>query len=804
MNITRVPLASLVPDPANARLHPERNLQSIIDSLRRFGQAEPLVVQAGTSRIIAGNGRYAAMKVLGHTECDVVVLPVDDLTATALGIAMNRTADLAEWDEPALAQLLQSLQAEDALDGVGFTSDELSELLAGLTNEVPDVPQDDAPGLAADAVSRTGDVWLLGRHRLMCGDSSSAEDVDRLLAGAPIHLVNTDPPYNVKVEPRSNNAIAAGLSSFTSTHHQGLDLARHPGKAKPTHERLRAKDRPLANDFLPEEEFALMLRKWFGNAARVLLPGRAFYAWGGYANLANYPPALAESELYFSQAIVWDKEHPVLTRKDFMGAFELCFYGWKEGAAHQFYGPANVADLWNVKKMHHTQTVHLCLHPDALVLTEAGYRPINSILPGERVFSGDGTFHRVTNVSSHPYKAEHMYRIKARGGGETTEASDNHPFLIWRPTRRGAAITGGDVAWVRADEVKRGDYTMTPILEQPASDPFPERDEGYWFLFGLYLAQGTLQKAGYGANRYPSFHLHKKRQDLVARIQEKWGSAKEYDPNDYGEPSQGLTVMAFDPAAGAEFERLGGRLSHAKRMAPVVFQLPRAKRLAVFQGWLNGDGCRVHDRSYWQGNTVSHDLAAHLCLLAESVGYRANMYAYDPPEELGGIGGRAFKTRRRVYQLYFYERREAKRGSPLRIRHEGREYSLRRVKRIERVPYVGDVWNLSVDGHPSFQTAVGLSHNTEKPVELAVRAMSYSSREGEHVLDLFGGSGSTMAAAEQTGRKAFLMELDPLYCDVIVQRLQKLTKEPARLESSGQSFAAVAKERGVTLELVVP
>ncbi len=98
---------------------------------------------------------------------------------------------------------------------------------------------------------------------------------------------------------------------------------------------------------------------------------------------------------------------------------------------------------------------------------------------------------------------------------------------------------------------------------------------------------------------------------------------------------------------------------------------------------------------------------------------------------------------------------------------------MRYVKRVERVHYEGEVWNLSVDGHPSFQTAVGLSHNTEKPVELATRAMEYSSRPGEHVLDLFGGSGSTLIAAEQTGRRAFLMELDPLYSDVIIHRYEQ-------------------------------
>jgi DNA modification methylase len=100
--------------------------------------------------------------------------------------------------------------------------------------------------------------------------------------------VNTDPPYNVRVEPRSNNAIAAGLSSFPAmTHHQKLDLERRPEMSRPTTGQLRAKDRPLANDFVSERQFHRLLLEWFGNIARVLLPGRAFYLWGGYSNIAT-------------------------------------------------------------------------------------------------------------------------------------------------------------------------------------------------------------------------------------------------------------------------------------------------------------------------------------------------------------------------------------------------------------------------------------------------------------------------------------------------------------------------------------
>jgi DNA modification methylase len=198
-----------------------------------------------------------------------------------------------------------------------------------------------------------------------------------------------DPPYNVRVEPRSNNAIAAGLSSFGTSHHQKLDLARHPEKAKPTG-KMRAKDRPLTNDYIAPEEFDRLLRAWFGNAARVLLPGRSFYIWGGYANLGNYPPALAECGLYFAQGIVWVKEHPVLTRKDFMGNFELAFYGWKEGAAHQFFGPPNVSDVWSVKKLNHTAMVHLTQKPVELAVRAIQYssKPRENVLD---LFGGSGS-----------------------------------------------------------------------------------------------------------------------------------------------------------------------------------------------------------------------------------------------------------------------------------------------------------------------------------------------------------------------------------------------------------------------------
>jgi len=199
--------------------------------------------------------------------------------------------------------------------------------------------------------------------------------------------------HHVKVEPRSNNAIAAGNSSFAKaerrTHHQSFDVARQ-GEKKATTRQMRAKDRPLENDFVTDEQFDELLLAWFGNASRVLKPGGSFYIWGGYANLGNYPRPLKEAGLYFSQGIVWDKQHPVLTRKDYMGAFEICFYGWKEGAGHHFYGPNNATDLWHVKKVNPQSMVHLTEKPVELAVRAIQY----SSKPGENVldlFGGSGS-----------------------------------------------------------------------------------------------------------------------------------------------------------------------------------------------------------------------------------------------------------------------------------------------------------------------------------------------------------------------------------------------------------------------------
>ncbi len=387
------PLAEIKPYEKNPRLNDDA-VDAVANSITAFGWRQPIVVD-GDGVIICGHTRWKAAQKLGLEMVPVhVATDLEPEQVRAYRIADNKSAELAEWNMELLPIEMAELQGAGIdWSGLGFSADDLAKLLdPGVRDGLTD--PDAIPEPPDEPITKRGDLWILGEHRLLCGDSASAADVDRLLDGQPIHLVNTDPPYNVKVEPRSNNAIAAGNSSFPEakkkrTHHQSFDVARQ-GEKKRTTKKMRAKDRPLANDFVSDEAFDEMLDAWFGNMARVLIPGGGFYIWGGYANLGNYPGPLKRAGLYFSQGIVWDKQHPVLTRKDYMGAFEIAFYGWREGAAHRFFGPNNATDLWHVKKVNPASMQHLTQKPVELAVRAIQY----SSRPGENVldlFGGSGS-----------------------------------------------------------------------------------------------------------------------------------------------------------------------------------------------------------------------------------------------------------------------------------------------------------------------------------------------------------------------------------------------------------------------------
>jgi DNA modification methylase len=225
MQTQRVKIETLTLDPANVRRHPAKNLDSIKASLTRFGQQRPVLVNP-KGIIIAGNGTVMAAKALGWDHINIVRTDLEGSEATAYAIADNRTAELAEWDEEALAQQLAALQIEDEelAKAAGFTDAEI-QALEGATVEVQ---EDEVPEAPVDPITKSGDMWLLGEHRLLCGDSTKAEDVARLMDGQKADLCFTSPPYALgKSVALSGNTVMAKKQRVYDTHDDKPDEWNH-------------------------------------------------------------------------------------------------------------------------------------------------------------------------------------------------------------------------------------------------------------------------------------------------------------------------------------------------------------------------------------------------------------------------------------------------------------------------------------------------------------------------------------------------------------------------------------------------
>ncbi len=362
--IRRVPLASLHLDPANARSHGVENLAAIEGSLRRFGQAEPLIVQKATGRIIGGNGRLVTMQKLGWGEADIVELDIDDLTATALSLALNRTSELATWDELALGKLLRELQSAGAIDGVGFSDGEIEDLLSGLEDLNASELEDSGAGpLPEQPVTREGDLWLLGNHRLLCGDSTNAEHLARLMNGEIASLLATDPPY---------------LVSYSGGNHP------QSWSNKPD-----VKDKSW-DDYVDPESGLEFFTTWL----RVALPhcrdDVAVYQWHATRRQMLVEQAWQANGLLAHQVLVWVKSRPVLTRCHFMWQHEPCFYGWREGFMPERRPEPSARSVWEVDQQGEQDGIHPTQKP-----VELFRRPIRwHTLRGEiclEPFSGSGT-----------------------------------------------------------------------------------------------------------------------------------------------------------------------------------------------------------------------------------------------------------------------------------------------------------------------------------------------------------------------------------------------------------------------------
>jgi site-specific DNA-methyltransferase (adenine-specific) len=282
-------------DPRNARKHDEKNLKAIADSLKLFGQRKPIVVWGRT--VVAGNGTMAAAQSLGWTEISVARVP-DDWSSDqvkAYALADNRSAELAVWDEQVLAsQLLELTAAEFDVELLGF--------------EIPveplqDVVEDDIPE-QVEPKSKLGDVWQLGKHRLVCGDATDTATVEKLMGEKKANLIFTDPPYGVDYKG-INNDDQAGLEN--------------------------------------------LLRAVFQNYISVSNLGCSVYVFHSDKNADIFHKVFREF-FHFSSMIIWFKNSLTLSQTDYQSQHEPCMYGWAKNGTHNWYSDRKQVSVWQFEK----------------------------------------------------------------------------------------------------------------------------------------------------------------------------------------------------------------------------------------------------------------------------------------------------------------------------------------------------------------------------------------------------------------------------------------------------------------------
>lgn len=296
--IEYIEVSKLIPYANNARTHDDNQVTQIASSIREFGFNNPILIDDNYG-IIAGHGRLMAAKKLGLLEAPTIKLShLSDAQRKAYILADNRIAMNSGWDNELLALELKDLDDNIDLSLLGFDADELSallnpvELTDGLTDEdaVPEVPD--------EPVTKLGDIYQLGNHRLMCGDSTSIDAVEKLMDGQLADQLVTDPPYNIAYEGGSK------------------------------------KREQIKNDEMADSEFRQFLKDVYIAADAVMKAGAVFYIWHADTEGYNFRGAARDMGWKVRQTLIWNKDNSAFGRSDYHWKHEPCLYGWKEGAAH--------------------------------------------------------------------------------------------------------------------------------------------------------------------------------------------------------------------------------------------------------------------------------------------------------------------------------------------------------------------------------------------------------------------------------------------------------------------------------------
>lgn len=347
-----IALEALIPYALNSRTHSDAQVAQLAASIREFGFTNPVLVD-DANNLIAGHGRVLAARKLGLTEVPaIIVTGLDDRKRRALIIADNKLALNAGWDEQALRVELEDL-AGDYGELMGFSEDELAALLAEATVEEGLTDEDEVPEVGLEPITKPGDVWVFGKHRLMCGDSTSIADLEKLTAGQLVDMWLTDPPYNVAYEGG-------------------------------TKEKLKIK-----NDEMGDEQFRQFLRDAYTAADTVMKPGAVFYIWHADSEGYNFRGAAKDAGWTVRQCLIWKKSSLVLGRQDYQWQHEPCLYGWKDGAGHLWAADRKQTTILEFDKPSRNGE-HPTMKPVALF----EYQMLNNTKGGDLVldsFGGSGT-----------------------------------------------------------------------------------------------------------------------------------------------------------------------------------------------------------------------------------------------------------------------------------------------------------------------------------------------------------------------------------------------------------------------------
>ena len=313
MNIANVKIAEVTPYANNPRNN-DAAVESVAKSIEKFGFIGAIILNKDKV-IINGHTRVKACKKLGMETIPAII--VDHLTKEqedALRIADNKTGEIAEWNEDLLRAELKALEeAGFGIEDLGFDNSELEALLGGdVSVSVGETDPNAAPEVPEVAVSRPGEVYVLGGHRLVCGDSTKAEDVGRVCREGEADMWLTDPPYNVAYE---------GSNGLT-----------------------------IQNDSMEDVKFREFLRTAFGHAEKALKPGAPFYIFHADSEGYNFRGACHDIGLRVRQCLVWKKNALVLGRQDYQWIHEPCLYGWKEGGPHPWYADRSQTTVMEFNK----------------------------------------------------------------------------------------------------------------------------------------------------------------------------------------------------------------------------------------------------------------------------------------------------------------------------------------------------------------------------------------------------------------------------------------------------------------------